>query len=115
MNGIWREEHLFELKQAYELYLLFKEKIKECDNQIEKTLQKVEKVNPQIKKEKRKVYTKNRLNFNGTKYLKEILGVDVTKIFGISELIALEIISETGIDMSKWKTGYRKDGSPTPG
>lgn len=104
LKGIWREEHLFELKQAFELYLLFKEKIKECDNQIEKTLQKVVKENLQSKNEKRKVYTKNHLNFNGTKYLKEILGVDVTKIFGISELTALEIISETGIDMSKWKT-----------
>ena len=50
------------------------------------------------------MYRKNRLSFNGTQYLKDILGIDVTKIFGISELTALEIISEIGLDMSKWKT-----------
>ncbi len=50
----------------------------------------------------RNVYTKNRFNFNATDYLTNILGVDVTKVFGISEVLALEIISETGIDMTKW-------------
>ena len=53
---------------------------------------------------KRRVYSKNRLAFNGTQNLYNILGIDVTKIFGISELTALEIISETGIDMRNWKT-----------
>jgi transposase len=105
LEAIWREEYLFQLKQAYDLYLVFKEKIKDCDIQIEKTLKTLESIN-QLSNEKikRSVYSKNRLNFNGTQYLKNILGVDVTNIFGISELVALEIISETGIDMSKWKT-----------
>lgn len=106
LKGIWREEYIFQLKQAYELYLVFKDKIKSCDNQIEKVLSQIESKNniEKGKKIKRKVYSKNRLNFDGTNYLKNILGVDITKVFGISELIALEIISETGIDMSKWKT-----------
>jgi len=52
----------------------------------------------------RGVYSKNRLNFNGTIYLRSVIGTDVTKIFGISELLALEIISETGTDMTKWPT-----------
>lgn len=106
LTGIWREEHLFELKQAYELYLIFKEKIRDCDQQIEQTLSRMEtKSNENEGKEiKRHVYSKNRLEFNGTQYLFNILGVDITKIFGISELTALEIISETGIDMGKWPT-----------
>jgi len=104
LTGIWRDEHVFELKQAYELYIIFKEKINDCDIQIEKTLRKIEAGKTSENKDKRKVYTKNRLNFDGTKYLKNILSVDVTKIFGISELLALEIISETGTDMSKWMT-----------
>ncbi len=106
LKGVWREENLFELKQAYELYHIFKEKIKDCDEQIEKTVRKLGK-NAHTKKDnniKRKGNNKNSLSFNGTLYLKNILGVDVTKIFGISELTALEIVSETGIDMTKWKT-----------
>ncbi len=36
------------------------------------------------------------------KYLHAILGVDVVAIPGISEISALEILSETGTDLSKW-------------
>lgn len=106
LTGIWRNENVFELKQAYELYLIFKDKIKGVDTQIEKILKKIEDKTQDKKEEKlkRRVYSKNRLSFNGTQYLKNILGVDITKIFGISELTALEILPETGINMTKWKT-----------
>jgi transposase len=107
LQGSWRDEHLFELKQSYELYLVFKEKISECDLQIEKVLHRLEETSNLTSSEHRKergVYSKNRFSFNATNYLKNILGIDVTKIFGISELLATEIISETGVDMSKWPT-----------
>jgi len=105
--GNWRAEHLFELRQAYDLYLFFKEKISECDVQIENVLRRLEsgELNQdENKKAPRGVYTKNKFNFNATNYLKSVIGVDITKIFGISEVLALEIISETGIDMTKWPT-----------
>jgi transposase len=105
LQGNWRDEHLFELKQSYELYLIFKEKINECDSQIQNVLHKIQessKLHNAALPKQRGVYTKNRFNFNATNYLINILGTDVTKIFGISELLATEIISETGIDMTKW-------------
>ena len=34
----------------------------------------------------------------------QIHGVDVMDIFGISEITAMEIFSETGRDLSKWET-----------
>lgn len=37
-------------------------------------------------------------------YLTKILGVDVTEIYGISTITGFEILSETGCDMTKWKT-----------
>jgi len=105
LQGIWREEHLFELRQAYELYLAFKQKIKECDSQIELALQKHYGSSSKDDTEsKRKVKSNNKFDFNATAYLKKILGVNITKIFGISELSAMQIIAETGIDMSKWAT-----------
>jgi transposase len=36
--------------------------------------------------------------------LKKITGIDLTEIFGIGASSAVEIISEIGWDMSKWKT-----------
>ena len=106
LEGNWRNEHIFELKQAYELYLVFKQKINECDIQIEKVLRTLDNENSgsDFEKKDRKVYSKNRFNFDATNYLKRIIGVDITNIFGVSELIATEIISETGLNMSKWPT-----------
>ncbi|NEW85012.1 MAG: IS110 family transposase [Mariniphaga sp.] len=43
---------------------------------------------------------------NLTAFLKEILGVDVTEVFGINELSAFAIMSEVGTDMSKWKNEH---------
>lgn len=35
LEGHWRQEHLFELKQVYELYRFYHQKITECDEQIQ--------------------------------------------------------------------------------
>ena len=85
--------------------------IDECDIEIEKQLieqiaSKNEGIIPDMPKVKRKVSNKHKIQFNLTAYLKEILGVDVTEVFGISELSALTILSEVGNDMSKWKTEH---------
>jgi transposase len=104
LTGVWREEHLFELKQAYDLYKYLNVKINECDIQINKVMNRLitNKNSDNIKRHKRP--SKNSFKFDGTMYLKQILGIDVTKIYGISELSATEIISEIGSDMTKWPT-----------
>jgi transposase len=38
------------------------------------------------------------------KYLYQITGVGLTQIDGIGEQIALTVVSEVGVDMSRWKT-----------
>jgi len=83
--------------------------IDECDREIEKQLMeqiasKNDGVLPDIPKVKRKVSGKHKVPFELTALLREILGVDVTEVFGISELSALSILSEVGTDMSKWKS-----------
>jgi transposase len=47
---------------------------------------------------------KNHPTFDTSSYLRQIFGVDVAAIPGISALTGLEILSETGCDMTKWKT-----------
>ena len=104
LQGVWRSEHLFELRQAHDLYLIFKAKIKECDHQIERTLYRQQNDPSEPDQSKRKPQGTNKFDFNATQYLKKILGVDITEIFGISELSAMQIISEIGVDLSKWPT-----------
>jgi transposase len=45
---------------------------------------------------------KNAPKFDTRSFLTSILGVDVMAIYGLSEISALEILAETGADMSKW-------------
>lgn len=112
LEGYWTTEHLFELKQCYQLYCTHRQMINACDKEIEKQLieqiaLKNEGVIPEIPKVKRKIAgKKSRVPFNLTAYLKEILGTNVTEVAGISELSALAIFAECGTDMSKWKNEH---------
>jgi hypothetical protein len=108
LEGYWTTEHLFELRQCYQLYCMHRQMINECDIEIEKQLighiaSRNLGIIPEIPKSKRKVSGKHKVPFNLTAHLKEILEVDVTSVFGISELSALTIMSEVGTDMTKWK------------
>jgi transposase len=47
---------------------------------------------------------KNNLNFNAEEILKNIVGTDLSEIFGLTTTNAVEIISEVGLDMNKWPT-----------
>lgn len=113
LQGIWRQDNLFELKQAYEIYLVFRDKIADCDKQIEAVLAQIAKNTSRTEQRpkdnqkgnsKRKANGKNKFTFNATSYLNDISGVNLTDIFGISELTVTEIVSEIGTDMSKWAT-----------
>ena len=111
LEGHWTTEHLFELRQCYHLYCTHRQMIEECESEIEKQLveqiaSKNEGLIPDLPKVKRKVSGKHKASFNLTAYLKELLCVDVTEVFGISELSALTILSEVGTDISKWKTQH---------
>lgn len=59
-------------------------------------------VNSNTKSTKRT--TKKHPKFNTFSYLKAICGVCIAAIYGIIDIIALEILSKTRTDMSKWQT-----------
>lgn len=111
LQGNWRNEHLFLLKQCYNLYQHMQTQVELCEQQIEQALQLVAKShqknepNPQPTSSvpsKKKKKTKNQPRFDTSGYLKQIHNIDVTEIFGVSEIVALEILAETGTDLSKW-------------
>jgi transposase len=102
LNGIWKPEHLFELKQSFELYHIYQQKIIDCDRCIEKQL--YERCDVEISPKAHIKSNKNDLNFNVTNILQQITGTDLTALFGINSNTAAELLSETGFDMSKWPT-----------
>jgi transposase len=106
LQGVWREENIFELRQCFEMYRLYRSKILECDKHIEELL--VQKAGPQSTGNEAKKQTvksnKNNLHFHAKDILQHITGTDLTEVFGINDSTAVEIISETGLDMNKWPT-----------
>lgn len=113
LTGNYRTEHLFSLKQALELYDYYTQKITECDHQIAEEAKKLEtKCNPEklnlLKKnsltKKLKKPKKHEYPFDLRSELIRITGVDLTKIPAIGASTALTIVSEIGLDMSRWRT-----------
>jgi len=112
LEGHWQREHLFELKQCYQMYNSHQKMIKECDEEIKKQLEEMiasknDGELPVIQpSKKRKRQYKNRIGFDMTAYLKKLIGVDLTEVTGISEMTALTIVSEIGTDISRWPTEH---------
>ena len=108
LSGNYRSEHLFTLKQAVELYDVLRQKISDCDEQIEKCLAGFEdKAGPGDTKlggSKSKRRSKNQPDFDLQKGLYRITGVDLTAIDGIDAMTAQTIISECGFDLSDFST-----------
>ncbi len=109
LEGDYREEHLFTLKQSLESYRFQQKQIEKCDIEIEKHLQLLDKKvnakdNPPPSKSGRKKVLKNKPKYDARTYLYEITGIDITKIPGLDVLSIQNIIATTGLDMSKWKT-----------
>jgi transposase len=96
LQGNYRQEHLFSLRQAVELYEFYQEKISDCDQQILAQLKDFDAPDDHDPDQKppRTV----------GEALQRMSGVDLATINGIDTNTALKIIAEVGVDMSRWKT-----------
>jgi transposase len=110
LRGDFRVEHLFLLQCAYDLHQICEEKIALCDQQIVAQLAQLpNRVNLQEKPvPQRKPGRSARMDKVAGKDLREELyrctGVDLTAIEGIGVLTAQVVITEIGLDMSRWRT-----------
>ena len=106
LRGHWREEHIFELTQALELYQVYQGKIAECDREIEAQLERFEDRSdgepPAANGKKRN--QKNAPRFDAQSHLYRMTGVDLTRIDGVDAYTALKVISEIGTDMTRWQS-----------
>jgi len=105
LQGNWREDHLFALKQAVDTYHFFREKLREVDEQIEahlKTFEDKSQGEPLPAGSGKRA--PNEPVFNARKYLYTMTGVDLTEVDGLQASTVLTVISEIGFDMSPWPT-----------
>ena len=108
LEGNWRAEHLFSLKQAVEVFRTYQCQISDCDREIEQVLASAEEVGSSndLPKDIRKGKTRKRNDprFDARADLHRMTGVDLTQIRGINAHTALKVVSEIGTDMSRWPT-----------
>ena len=111
LTGDWRDEYLLELKQSYEIYNFFRQKAEECEAEIEKVLQtrikqkaKAED-SPPLPKIKPKRHNKNDPKINLQLLSLELTGIDLSAIEGVGANAILTVLSEVGLDFSKFPTG----------
>lgn len=111
LQANWNTQHLFLLKQQYSTYNFISSQIREADLQIEKQVQTLtaslhdgELTPINLDHPRKRSTRKNAIPFHATAHLHALLGVDLTQIPGISEVSALEIVSEIGTDMGRWPT-----------
>ena len=109
LEGTWKDEHLFALRQAYELWQFYQKKIAECDQAIEKVLKVV--AGPEDPKNPAPSATKrggvNAPNIAGLHGMLWRLcnGKDPTQLPGVADYVLLQLLSEVGTDLGKnWKT-----------
>lgn len=110
LTGNYREEHIFSLTQALELFDIYQGKISSCDEKIENKLSgfdthvAVLKSKNELQLNKKTTKKKNDPTFDLNSHLLRMTGIDLTGIPGIGSLSALKIISEIGLDMSRWNS-----------
>lgn len=105
--GNYRDEHLFALGQALDLFDFYQIKIAECDQQIAKHLATFDKCSDPARElpNKSRSRRKNQPHFDARTVLYDMVGIDLTAIDGLESSSVLTILSETGTDMSPWNSG----------
>lgn len=112
LRGCWKEEHLFALRQALELWDTFQAKIADCDRELQKVLKELagpespdQSQGPGLPLAPAKSMGKNTPVIEGLqKLLAMVCRCDITQIPGLSTYLVLQLISEVGTDMRRWAT-----------
>ena len=104
LEGNWRAEHLFALKQALAGFDFIGTQLSECDGELERQLQRLQEHDGEPAKGKQRGRARNAPKFDLRTQLFKMCGVDLTRIDGIDVTTALAVISETGTDMSRFAT-----------
>jgi transposase len=98
LTGSYREEHLFELKLAYEAWQFSLRQVEKVDEQIALQLGKMkcDRALPPLRPKARPKRRANSPGFDVRTALYLVVGLDLTEIEGVSELTALTLIGEVG-------------------
>jgi transposase len=105
LQGDWRAEHLFSLRQAVELYDVVERMMADCDVEIEAQMRSfggsLEDLAPLGKKSSSNA--SHPFAFDAYSELYRIAGVDLTEVPGLDAPSVASILSEIGVDTTLWR------------
>jgi hypothetical protein len=121
LEGTWQPDLVFVLQQEVAIYDSYQQRITECDQALERHLKGIaDKVvgappdtetsprtppdTPPARLKRRRKAGSHAPQFDVGRELHRISGVDLTRIDGIDVGVAQTVISEVGVDMTRWKT-----------
>jgi len=104
LEGDYRQEHLFALKQAVELYDFYHQQIEACDRQLEVCLSQFDSkvdvqsqpVPPAKAKGRKRRHNEPQIDLHS--HLYRMTGIDFTRIDGLDVLSVQTILSEVGLN-----------------
>jgi len=105
LNGRYTKHGLFALQQAFDSYLFYQHQIEQCDQMLSDVIGKIGKGKPdQNPQGRRKPIRHNKPDINdlGGSLLKIFDGKDATALSGITDYSWMQLLSETGTDLSRW-------------
>ncbi|MEI8378362.1 MAG: IS110 family transposase [bacterium] len=118
LDGNYREEYLFELSQSYDSYKHFQNQIEKCDEKINLLLQYCVEIKenypvPKYSLAERQIFKykppKN-INYKNcpptqiAEQVYNLCGIELLNIPGVNTGTILTLLSEVGLDLSKFKT-----------
>jgi len=104
LQGSWRDEHLFALKQALSLFDFYGTQLAECSVAIEAQLKRLASHAASPQPNRKRTHSRNAPKFDLRGRLFQMCGVDLTRIDGIDVTTALVVVSEIGADLSRFPT-----------
>lgn len=104
LTGHWRDEQIFVLDQTVQLWDFCQTLMGQCDGKIEALIRTLPKRTTAETAPTHTKRRKNQVSFDGRSLLHQRLGVDLTRIKGLEVLTILGVISESGMDLSRFPT-----------
>lgn len=101
LEGNWRAEHLFALKQALQAWDFGQQQLRECDRKLKACLENMPKKRPATDFAAKAYYRThaNAPQFDTRPLLAQVAGVDLTAIEGIDATVATILLAEVGVNV----------------
>jgi transposase len=102
--GTYRREHLFELRQAVELFEIYQGKIAECEAEMEAYLESLTEGRDDEPPPVGGGRKRQTMSFDVRSHAWKLTGVDLFRIKGLNAETVLRIVSEVGVDVRAFPT-----------